>query len=100
MVKVPKIHDDTLSSLLDRIGILREELVSIERSLERMKDAESKKAKGPFLVSFAPSSEKLRMTKPALWAGWYSRSVARGACASPNGLICSPSARLARGGSV
>jgi hypothetical protein len=41
-----KIHDDTLSSLLDRIGILREELVAIERSLERMKDTESKKAKG------------------------------------------------------
>ena len=45
MVNVPKIHDDTLSSLLDRIGIVREELVSIERSLERMKAAESKKAK-------------------------------------------------------
>jgi Mg2+ and Co2+ transporter CorA len=47
VAKVPKIHDDTLSSVLDRIGILREELVSIERSLERMKDAESKKAKRP-----------------------------------------------------
>jgi hypothetical protein len=46
VAKVPKIHDDTFSSLLDRIGILREELVSIERSLERMKDTESKKAKG------------------------------------------------------
>jgi hypothetical protein len=45
VAKVPKIHDDTLSSLLDKIGILREELVSIERSLERMKAAESKKAK-------------------------------------------------------
>ncbi len=45
MVNVPKIHDDTLSSLLDRIGIVREELVSIERSLERMKATESKKAK-------------------------------------------------------
>jgi Mg2+ and Co2+ transporter CorA len=47
VAKVPKIHDDTLSRLLDRIGVLREELVSIERSLERMKDAESKKAKRP-----------------------------------------------------
>src|ERR1700730_1596926 len=37
--KVPKIHDDTLRSLLDRIGLLREELVSIEHSLERMKAA-------------------------------------------------------------
>ena len=45
MVNVPRIHDDTLSSLLDRIGIVREELVSIERSLERMKATESKKAK-------------------------------------------------------
>ena len=45
MVKVPKIQDDTLNSLLDRIGIVREELVSIERSLERMKSGESKKAK-------------------------------------------------------
>jgi hypothetical protein len=46
MAKLHEIHDDTFSSILDRIGILREELVSIERSLERMKDAESKKAKG------------------------------------------------------
>jgi hypothetical protein len=45
VVKVPKIQNDTLNSLLDRIGIVREELVSIERSLERMKSAESKKAK-------------------------------------------------------
>jgi hypothetical protein len=45
VAKVTKINDDTFSSLLDRIGILREELVSIERSLERMKAAESKKAK-------------------------------------------------------
>ena len=47
MAKVPKTHDDTFNSLLDRIGILREELVDIERSLERIKNAESKKAKGP-----------------------------------------------------
>jgi hypothetical protein len=45
VAKITKIHDDTFSSLLDRIGILREELASIERSLERMKAAESKKAK-------------------------------------------------------
>ena len=45
MAKIPKIQDDTFSSLLDRISIVREELVSIERSLERMKAAESKKAK-------------------------------------------------------
>jgi hypothetical protein len=45
VAKVTKIHDDTISSLLDRIGILREELVSIERSLEGMKAAGSKKAK-------------------------------------------------------
>jgi hypothetical protein len=46
MVNVPKIHDDTLSSLLDRISIVREELVSIERSLERMKATKSKKGEG------------------------------------------------------
>jgi hypothetical protein len=45
VAKVPKIYNDTFSSLLDRIGILREELISIERALERMKAAESKKAK-------------------------------------------------------
>ena len=45
MAKITKIHDDTFISLLDRIGILREELASIERSLERMEAAESKKAK-------------------------------------------------------
>jgi hypothetical protein len=45
VAKVPKIQHDTFSSLLDRIGILREELISIERTLERMKAAESKKTK-------------------------------------------------------
>ena len=40
MDKPAKIHEDTLDSLLDRIAILREELVSIERSLERMKAAQ------------------------------------------------------------
>jgi hypothetical protein len=29
-------HKDTFDSLLDRIGILREELISIEQSLARM----------------------------------------------------------------
>jgi hypothetical protein len=47
VAKVSKMHADTFSSLLDRIGVLREELVSIERSLERMKDAEFKKTKRP-----------------------------------------------------
>jgi hypothetical protein len=40
MAKAAKIREDTLDSLLDRIGILREDLVSIERSLERMKSAQ------------------------------------------------------------
>jgi hypothetical protein len=37
MATKPKapIHDDSLSTILDRIGIVREELISIERSLER-----------------------------------------------------------------
>jgi len=42
MAKPAKIREDTLDSLLDRIGILREDLVSIERSLERMKAAQTK----------------------------------------------------------
>ena len=45
MAKPAKIHEDTLDSLLDRIGILREELVSIERSLERMKAAQQRAKK-------------------------------------------------------
>jgi uncharacterized protein YheU (UPF0270 family) len=43
----PKIHKDTLDSLLDRIGILREGLVSIERSLERIKAAQQNKFSNP-----------------------------------------------------
>jgi hypothetical protein len=46
VAKMPKIHDDTFNSLLDRIGILREELISIERSLERMKAAGIQKGDG------------------------------------------------------
>jgi hypothetical protein len=44
MDKAAKIHEDTLDSLLDRIGVLREDLVSIERSLERMKAAQAPSA--------------------------------------------------------
>jgi len=40
-----KIHEDTLERILDRIAILREELVSIERSLERMKAAQQRAKK-------------------------------------------------------
>jgi hypothetical protein len=32
-----RVHEDRFESLLDRVGILREELISVERSLERMK---------------------------------------------------------------
>jgi hypothetical protein len=39
-----KIHEDTIDSLLDRIGVLREQLISIERSLERI-NASQKLAK-------------------------------------------------------
>ena len=45
MDKPAKIHEDTLDSLLDRIAILREELVSVERSLERMKAAQQRAKK-------------------------------------------------------
>jgi hypothetical protein len=47
MAKPATIHEDTLDSLLDRIGILREQLVSIERSLERMKAAQPNKLSNP-----------------------------------------------------
>jgi hypothetical protein len=40
MTKPATVHEDTLDSLLDRIGILREDLISVERSLERMKSAQ------------------------------------------------------------
>jgi hypothetical protein len=43
MAKPTKIPEDTIEHLLDKIGILREELVSIERSLERMKAAPTAK---------------------------------------------------------
>jgi hypothetical protein len=42
MAKPPKIREDNFDSLLDRISILREDVVSIERSLERMKAAQTK----------------------------------------------------------
>jgi hypothetical protein len=42
VVEPSKIHKDTIDSLLDRIGILREQLISIERSLERMKNSQPK----------------------------------------------------------
>jgi hypothetical protein len=32
-----KLHEDTLDELLDRLGNVREELMGIERSLERIK---------------------------------------------------------------
>ena len=34
-----KLHEDTLDDLLDRLGNLREELMGIERSLERINAA-------------------------------------------------------------
>ena len=33
------IHEDTIDSLLDRLGNMREEMVAIERSLERINAA-------------------------------------------------------------
>jgi hypothetical protein len=40
MTKPAAVHEDSLDSLLDRIGILREGLISVERSLERMKSVQ------------------------------------------------------------
>jgi hypothetical protein len=45
MRKKASVHEDTFESLLDRLGILREELISVERSLERMKVAQKATAK-------------------------------------------------------
>jgi len=42
VVEPSKLREDTIDSLLDRIGILREQLISIERSLERMKNSQPK----------------------------------------------------------
>jgi hypothetical protein len=39
MTKPTTVPEDTLDGLLERIGILRENLISVERSLERMKSA-------------------------------------------------------------
>jgi hypothetical protein len=39
------VHEDTFESLLDRVGILREELISVERSLERMQAAQKNDGK-------------------------------------------------------
>jgi hypothetical protein len=40
-----KLHEDTVDELLDRLGNVREELVGIERSLERMKAAKLEQGK-------------------------------------------------------
>ena len=45
MTKAAAVHEDSLDSLLDRIGILREGLISVERSLERMKSAQKQTKK-------------------------------------------------------
>ena len=45
MTKPATVPEDTLVSLLDRIGILREGLISAEQSLERMKSAQKQTKK-------------------------------------------------------
>jgi hypothetical protein len=45
MTKPAAVHEDSLDSLLDRIGILREGLISVEQSLERMKSAQKQTKK-------------------------------------------------------
>jgi hypothetical protein len=35
------VHKDSIESVLDKIGIVREELVAIEQSLERIRGAQS-----------------------------------------------------------
>ena len=38
-------HEDSIENLLDKLGIMREELVSIERSLERIQVAKIEQGK-------------------------------------------------------
>ncbi len=45
-------HEDTIEKLLDRVSYMREELIAIERSLERMQIA--KLARGKVLVAKSP----------------------------------------------
>jgi hypothetical protein len=40
-----KLHEDTLDEVLDRLGNVREELMGIERSLERMEAAKLEQGK-------------------------------------------------------
>ena len=40
-----KLHEDTLDELLDRLGNVREELMGIERSLERIEAAKLEQGK-------------------------------------------------------
>jgi len=39
-------HEDTIERLLDRVSYMREELIAIERSLERMQIAKLTRRKG------------------------------------------------------
>ena len=39
------VREDTVDNLLDRLSVMREEMLAIERSLERMQDAKLERGK-------------------------------------------------------
>jgi hypothetical protein len=39
------VREDTVDNLLDRLSVMREEILAIERSLERMQDAKLEQGK-------------------------------------------------------
>jgi hypothetical protein len=44
-------HDDSIDNVLDRLNHMREELVSLERSLERIQAAQPRDSSGKVSVS-------------------------------------------------
>lgn len=76
--RLHRIHEDTGEGLLDKLGNMREMLVSIERSLERMqpikpRQQRKKKAqKRPALVAVPPPQNGLRSNP------WFTLSCSAG----------------------
>jgi len=48
------IHQDTINNVLDKVSYMREELVAIERSLERIQAAKPERRKDTFKNSGRP----------------------------------------------
>ena len=58
-------HEDTLEKLLDRVSYMREELIAIERSLERMQIAKLARGKGARSQKSALPIFRIPRRKPA-----------------------------------